>query len=162
MSCNNFEVKPLTEIPKDEIIELMNHPKLRQHMPLLTGDFDDSKYDSFIHAKQKIWEEYGYGPWAFILNGQFIGWGGLQPIDQDVEIALVLHPNFWGNGKAIYQKIIKYAFEDQKLESVVILLPPSRTRIDPILKLGFEPDGECEFSGTPYTRYRLYNDKSLI
>jgi ribosomal-protein-alanine N-acetyltransferase len=153
---SNIEFKPLEKIDKDAIINLMNHPKIRHHMPLLTGHFDNSKYDAFIHSKQKIWNEHGYGPWAFILDGNFIGWGGLQPIDQDIEIALVLHPDYWGYGKKIYQKIINQAFNKLKLESVIILLPPSRTRIKAIRRLGFDLDGEYKFSGEKYIRYRLY------
>jgi len=150
------EFKQLSEIDMADIMKLMNHPMVRRHMPLLVGQFDQSKYKSFIAAKEKTWEEKGYGPWAFTLNGIFIGWGGLQPVDHDVEIALVLHPNYWGQGKAIYDKIIKYAFEDQGLESVIVLFPPSRMQIKGILRLGFKVDGEYEFSGKQYIRYRLY------
>src|SRR5690606_8943029 len=114
------------------------------------------KCSDFISDKQKIWKEHGYGVWAFTIEEQFIGWGGLQPVDSDVEIALVLHPNYWGYGKIIYRKIIDYAFNHLRLKSVIILLPPSRTRIKPILKLGFKPDGEYELLGERYIRYRLH------
>ena len=145
----------LSEVSQADIIDLMNHPKVRQHMPLLEGDFNKANYDSFIAAKQKTWIDHGYGPWAFTLENKFIGWGGLQPADKDVEIALVLHPNFWGLGKALYHKIIHYAFNDKGFDSVIILFPPSRIRIKSILRLGFNPDGMVSFGGHPYIRYRL-------
>ena len=151
-----LEFKQLSEIDIADVINLMNHPKIRQHMPLLTGQFDKTKYKSFISAKEEMWKENGYGPWAFTLNGIFIGWGGLQPVDDDVEIALMLHPDYWGQGKTLYDKIIQYAFIDQSLESVIILFPPSRTRIKAIFRLGFKADGEYEISGQKYIRYRLY------
>lgn len=151
----SIENSSLTEVSKTEVIELMNHPKVRQHMPLLDGKFDDAQYDLFIAAKKKIWEDHGYGPWAFKLEGKFVGWGGLQPVGEDVEIALVLHPDFWGLGKTLYQRIIDFAFQERNFESVIILFPPTRTRIKAIFKLGFQPDGEYSFAGHRYLRYRL-------
>lgn len=150
----SIEFIPLIEASKADIIELMNQPMVRKHMPLLEGNFDEGDYNSFIGAKQKIWDEHGYGPWAFILDGKFIGWGGLQPLDKDVEIALMLHPNYWGLGKALYEKMIDFAFEEKGLESVIILFPPSRTRIKALLKLGFQPEGKLSIGGHIFNRYR--------
>jgi RimJ/RimL family protein N-acetyltransferase len=150
-----FKFKALTDVDRVDVIALMQHPKVICHMPLLTEKFDEPKYKSFIAAKEKMWKESGYGPWAFIQNGTFMGWGGLQPVDCDVEIALVLHPNYWGYGKALYEKIIQYAFEIRHLKSVIILFPTSRTRIKAIFQLGFRLDGKYEFSGKQYIRYRL-------
>jgi [ribosomal protein S5]-alanine N-acetyltransferase len=155
----SLKFKKLTEIDKDDILELMNNQKVRKHLPLLKGNFDIAQYNSFIAAKEKMWKEVGYGPWTFTLNDIFIGWGGLQPVDDDVEIALVLHPNYWGQGKLIYKKIIKDAFESNKINSIIILLPPSRTKVKGIYKLGFKEAGICEFSGKQYVRYRLYRDQ---
>ncbi|MFZ0564796.1 MAG: GNAT family N-acetyltransferase [Chlamydiales bacterium] len=117
----NIELKRLNEVDKSEIIELMNHPLVLKHMPLATGNFGEEDYKKFIVAKDRLWKENGYGPWAFFLNETFIGWGGLQPADEDVEVAIVLHPSYWGMGKKIYEMIIKYAFQTLKLQSVIIL-----------------------------------------
>jgi [ribosomal protein S5]-alanine N-acetyltransferase len=147
--------KRLPEIDKSQIIQLCNNPLVRKHMPLAEGSFDENSYAEFITAKEKIWEECGYGPWAYILDGQFIGWGGLQPEHDDVEVVLVLHPNYWGYGKRIVQDLIHDAFENLKLSSVIILFPPSRTRIKVILKLGFQQEDEIEIEGKTFVRYRL-------
>ena len=55
-----------------------------------------------------MWDEHGYGPWAFIINGEFAGWGGLQPEQGEADFALVLHPDFWGweKGFIIKPKIL--------------------------------------------------------
>lgn len=155
MSNFDIQFKSLSEIKMDNILELMNHPKIRQHMPLVKGIFDEEKYHSFIKEKEKMWEDYGFGPWAFTLNEIFIGWGGLQPCDNDVEIALVLHPKYFGNGKFLYSKIINYAFKEKKLDSVIILFPPTRTKIKGILKLGFIVEGKVIIEGEEFLRYRL-------
>jgi len=80
----------------------------------------------------------------------------LQYEEGDADLALVLHPKFWGSGKAIYQEIVKRAFTGLGLNSITILLPPSRTRIKGILKLGFRPDGALDIEGTRFLRYRLH------
>ena len=77
----------------------------------------------------------------------------------DAELGLVLHPDYWGAGKIIYNEIIKRAFGEMKLESVIILFPPTRTRIKGILKLGFQVDGEVEIEGEQFNRYRLFAPK---
>ena len=153
----NVELKRLTEVSKADIIDLMNSPLVRKYMPLATGKFDENRCDKFIAAKEKLWDEHGYGPWAFIVNGQFAGWGGLQPEQGEVEIALVLHPNHWGIRKTLflYKLIIRYAFQTLKLKSVIALFPPSRTRIKGILRLGFKEEGELMVKGEPFICYRL-------
>lgn len=151
----NTEFKQLTDIDPSEIIELMNHPLVQKHMPLAKNVFDESDCKAFIEAKKKLWADHGYGPWAFVVDGQFVGWGGLQPEHGDADLALVLHPSHWGLGKAIYQQIIKRAFGEMGFGSVTVLFPPTRTRIKGLLRLGFKPDGELEIEGERFIRYRL-------
>lgn len=134
----------------------MNHPLVLKHMPLAKAYFDEAAYREFILAKQKLWTDYGYGPWAFLLDGKFIGWGGLQPEQGDVDIALVLHPHYWGVGKTIYQLIIEQAFVTFGFDSVTVLFPPTRKRIKGLMRLGFKLDGELIIEGERFIRYRLY------
>jgi [ribosomal protein S5]-alanine N-acetyltransferase len=151
-----IEFKRLTEVDRADIIGLMNHPRLRQHMPLLGDTFGEAECNAFIAGKEALWTEHGYGPWAFFVDGHFVGWGGLQPEDGDADLALVLHPNSWGMGKAIYDKIIERAFGVMGFESVTVLLPPTRVRVRGLQRLGFEPDGEVEYLGERFLRYRLH------
>jgi RimJ/RimL family protein N-acetyltransferase len=129
-------------------------------MPLSTGNFGDAECAAWIASKERLWEEYGYGPWAFIVDNKFVGWGGLQPEDGEVDIGLVLHPNYWGMGKAIYDEIVRRAFVEMGFESVTVLLPPTRTRIKAIIRLGFKVDGELEIAGERFIRYRLHRTQS--
>ena len=147
--------KRLGEVEKAAIIELMNDTEVRRHMPLARGGFGPVECDEFVAAKERIWDEHGYGPWAFIIDGEFAGWGGLQPEGDDVDVGLVLHQKYWGAGKVLYQRIIAIAFDQLGFESVTVLLPPSRTRVSGVLRLGFRPDGEVEIGGERFVRYRL-------
>ena len=135
----------------------MNHPLVRKQMPLLTGEFDQQACLEFVAAKEQLWDQFGYGPWAFVIDGQFAGWGGLQPEDGEADLALVLHPDYWGIGKTLYREIISKAFNEMELESVTVLFPPTRTRISGFLRLGFQKDGEVEVGKHRFIRYRLKN-----
>ncbi|TRX58834.1 GNAT family N-acetyltransferase [Fulvivirga sp. M361] len=151
----NIEFKRLAEIEKSDIIELMNNPLVRRQMPLLQSDFSESDCDKFVASKEQLWTEHGYGPWAFIVNDQFAGWGGLQPESGEADLALVLHSDYWGIGKVLYKEIISRAFDNLGLTSVTVLFPPTRTRIKGILRLGFKEDKEVEIGNERFIRYRL-------
>ena len=153
--------KRLTEIEKHELIDLMNHPLVRRQMPLLSEDFDETACDRFIAAKEKFWAEHGYGPWAFSIDGEFAGWGGVQPEHDMVDLALVLHPKFWGMGKIIYHKIIHFAFIQMGFPSVTILFPPTRTRVQGLTKLGFQEDGTTYVDNEKFVRYTLRNEQYI-
>ena len=157
-----IECKRLSEINKSEIIQLFNHPLVRRHMPLAKNCFTDAAYDAFIADKEQLWAEHGYGPWAFVVDDKFAGWGGLQYEEGDADLALVLHPDFWGMGRAIYETIIKKAFGEMGFESITALLPPSRTRTKGLERLGFQPDGELLIKGERFLRYRLYSSLELF
>jgi ribosomal-protein-alanine N-acetyltransferase len=151
-----IEFKRLTEVNQSDIIELMNEPALKRHMPLLGETFTETDCETFIAAKEQLWEEYGYGPWAFVVDGCFAGWGGLQPEGEEVDLALVLHPDYWGLGEIIYRKIIDKAFGLMGFDSVIVLLPPSRRRERVMRRLGFKSEGEVELYGEKFLQYRLH------
>lgn len=150
-----IEFKRLNEVDRAGIIDLMNNPLVRRQMPLTSDHFSEADCEGFIAGKERLWAEHGYGPWAFVVDGKFAGWGGLQPEEGEADLALVLHPDAWGLGKPIYDEIMRRAFGEMGFESVTILFPPSRTRVKGILRLGFQPDGEVEIGGERFIRYRL-------
>jgi len=154
------EFKRLTEVEKSEIIELMNNSLVRRQMPLAAGSFGESECETFIAAKERLWEEHGYGPWAFVVDGQFVGWGGLQPENGEADLGLVLHPDHWGLGKTLYGEIIGRAFGEMGFQTVTTLLPPTRKRIKGLLRLGFQEDGQLVVGEKLFIRYRL--DKSAM
>ncbi len=157
----NIEFTRLSQVNKSDIIELMNNQLVRRQMPLLTGDFTEEDCDKFIASKEVMWNEQGYGPWAFVIDGKFAGWGGLQPEEDEVDLALVLHPDHWGVGKVLYKEIINKAFNEMGFESVTVLFPPTRTRIQGLLRLGFKEDKVLEVGDEQFIMYRLVNEKTL-
>lgn len=151
-----LEFKRLTEVDLMDIMSLNNNPDVLRHMPLGSANFDLAKAKEWVQQKDAQWQQYGYGPWAFLIDQKFAGWGGLQYEEGDADLAMVLHPDFWGSGKAIYLEIVKRAFTSLGLASITVLLPVSRTRIKGIFRLGFQPDGEICIDGARFQRFRLH------
>lgn len=146
----------LSNVSRSEIIELNTNEHVLKQMPLAKGViFDEDQCNAWVNEKERQWEEYGYGPWAFVVDGQFAGWGGLQYEHGDADLALVLHPQYWGIGKQIFDKIINKAFNQMGFESITILLPPTRKKLTGIYSLGFKKDGEVTISNEHFFRYRL-------
>lgn len=133
----------------------MNDPRVRRQMPLTGDNFDEADCADFIASKEQLWAEHGYGPWAILVDGSFAGRGGLQWENGDADLGLVLLPAYWGLGRTLYGMILERAFGEMGFDSVTVLLPPSRTRIKGLSRLGFKPDGETLIEGERFLRYRL-------
>jgi [ribosomal protein S5]-alanine N-acetyltransferase len=151
----------LSQVDPMEIVELMSNPLVRRHMPLLDR-FGLAECHRFVAAKERMWAEHGHGPWAFIVDGHFAGWGGLQPEGGDADLALVLSPRYWGLGGMLCQEILRRAFEEMNLPSVTVLLPPGRTRTRALQRLGFSKDGEVTLHGHPFIRFRRHAPRALV
>ncbi|MBL4790589.1 MAG: hypothetical protein JKY60_16615 [Kordiimonadaceae bacterium] len=152
---NDIEFIHLFEVKEEQIIRLMNNAEVGKQLPLLAGGFSAKNCRAFLDAKKQLWDEHGYGPWAFLIKGEFAGWGGLQPEEGDADFALVLHPDFWGWGRKIFLKVKERAFGQMGFTSITILFPPSRTNSKAISRLGFVEDGQVTTSGELFMRFRL-------
>lgn len=156
----HLEFKKLSQIEPSHIVELNNHPAVLRQMPLGSPNFDIEKSILWAKDKDSQWDDNGYGPWAFVIDGVFAGWGGLQKEGDDADLALVLHPNYWGVGKIIYTEIIRRAFDEMNIESITILLPHSRKVTKTVSRYGFKPDGDVCFGDISFQRFRLFADKN--
>ncbi len=153
---SKLHFKPLYEASTGDIIALMNNDLVGRHMPLLGARFSETDCEAFLKAKKKLWDDFGYGPVAFFIDGVFAGWGGLQPERGETDFALVLHPDYWGWGRAIFEKIKKQAFGEMRLSSITVLFPPGRRNAKAILRAGFAEDGDLTIDGRVFRRFRLY------
>ncbi|MDH2377717.1 MULTISPECIES: GNAT family N-acetyltransferase [Providencia] len=151
----------LNQISIADLIALNTHPAVLEHMPLGSNQFDEQACRQWVIGKEQHWEQYGYGVWAIIVYGQFAGWGGLQNEAGDADLALVLHPKFWGKGKYIVNNIINKAFTSLKVESVTIHLPLTRKKVSAILRYGFIEEAIVDFDGIPFKRFRLKHSSVL-
>lgn len=80
----------------------------------------------------------------------------MQPDGADADVGLVLRPAHCGLGKVLYERILTYAFATLGLDSVIALLPPSRTRVAGLQRLGCVEDAEVVLGGERFNRYRRH------
>jgi hypothetical protein len=67
----HLEFKRMSEVSNAEYIALNLNPLVRREMPLTDDNFGEKECQEWVASKEKQWDEYGYGPWAFFINGKF-------------------------------------------------------------------------------------------
>lgn len=145
----------LPQIAPREIIAHMSDPRVAEHMPLLTFEWDDDAVTNFIAAKEDRWRQDGLGHWAILSNGKYVGWGGFQKEGDEWDYGLVLKPEYFGFGARISRKAIAFAFADDHIPFVTFLLPPSRKNLGALTRLGAKFVDEIDYDGAAFLKYRL-------
>ena len=80
----------LTAVSAAEILAHMTNPRVAEHMPLLTSEWDMNAVEDFVAAKEECWRRDGLGHWAILLDGEYVGWGGFQKEGDEWDFGLVL------------------------------------------------------------------------
>jgi hypothetical protein len=148
----------LPKIAPHEIIAHMSNPRVAEHMPLLTFEWDEAAVSKFVAAKEECWSRDGLGHWAILLNGDYVGWGGFQKEGDEWDYGLVLRPECFGMGTRISKQAIEFAFADERIPYVTFLLPPSRHSLGALRRLGANFVCEIEYGGSIFLKYRLETD----
>jgi RimJ/RimL family protein N-acetyltransferase len=150
-----YSFVPLSSIPPATWQILLNHPGIRRHMPLAGGGWTEETAADWAAGKDRQWQENGYGPWGILVDGEFAGWGGFQKEEEDADFGLVLLPEFWGHGSALHKELMDRGFGELGLQSITIMLPPSRLRLTALARIGYQPVGELEYAGHRFLKFRL-------
>ncbi|MCV2892618.1 GNAT family N-acetyltransferase [Lentibacter sp. XHP0401] len=145
----------LPEIEPNEIIAHMSDPRVAEHMPLLTSEWDVAAVTKFVETKEDCWRRDGLGHWAILSNSKYVGWGGFQREGDEWDYGLVLKPESFGLGTRISRKAIEFAFADDRIPFVTFLLPPSRKNLGALTRLGATFVDKIEYDGATFLKYRL-------
>ena len=155
MVKNGISFARLSEIDPNDIAVHMSDPRVAEHMPLLTFEWNVEVAREFIAKKEGFWARDGLGHWAFLSDGRYVGWGGFQKEDEEWDFGLVLRPDAFGLGKRISRMAIDFAITDKRIPFVTFLLPPSRKHLSALQKLGAKHIGEIEYAGAQFLKFRL-------
>lgn len=145
----------LPDVPLAEITAQMNDPRVGAHMPLLQGTWDEATTRRFVAAKEACWARDGLGHWAFLGDGQYLGWGGFQKEGTEWDFGLVLTPEHFGAGLRIARQALAFARADPRIPFVTFLLPPSRRSLGALARLGARELGPVRYDGETFLKYRL-------
>nr|WP_261385581.1 GNAT family protein [Tateyamaria omphalii] len=133
----------------------MSDPRMAEHMPLLSMDWDASVAEKFIANKEESWARDGLGHWAFFADGRYVRWGGFQKEGDEWDFGLVLRPDSFGLGTRIAKKAIEFAVADDRIPYVTFLMPPSRKNLGALKRLGARHVGEVTYDGANFLKYHL-------
>ena len=145
----------LSDIAPQDILAHMSDPRVAEHMPLLTGDWDLATVTGFVADKEKCWRRDGLGHWAILVDGSYVGWGGFQKEGEEWDFGLVLRPDCFGLGTRIAKRAIAFARADERIPYVTLLLPPSRKHLRGLDRLGARHVGNISYDGAAFLKYRL-------
>lgn len=145
----------LSEVPPEAILAHMRHPRLADHMPLLTFEWTPERVAEFVAAKEACWQSDGLGHWAFTAGGDYVGWGGFQKEGEEWDFGLVLRPDRFGLGLPIAAKALEVARADPRIPFVTFLLPPSRRHLGALSRLGAREIGRVDYAGESFRKFRL-------
>lgn len=145
----------LPDIQPEEIVAHMSDPRVALHMPLLTSNWDLGTAAEFVAKKEAYWHRDGLGHWAILSNGDYAGWGGFQKEGDDWDYGLVLTPQCFGLGPQITKKALAFAKADRRIPFVTFLLPPSRSNLGALARLGAAFLGEVVHEGERFLKFRL-------
>lgn len=145
----------LPAIDPDLLVAHMSDPRVIAHLPLLTDPFDAAMAARFVAAKEACWLRDGLGHWAFLADGQYVGWGGFQKEDGEWDFGLVLTGDAFGLGRRITAQALDFARRDARMPYVTFLLPPSRRHLGALRRLGAQPMGRVVHDGQEFLKFRL-------
>ena len=145
----------LTEIPLEAIAAQMTDPRVTAHLPLDTGRWDLRACADFVAAKEARWKRDGLGHWAILCDGDYAGWGGFQKEGDEWDFGLVLAAGRFGLGPRIARQALAFARADTRIPYVTFLLPPSRTRLRGLDRLGARFAGAVDYAGRRFLKYRV-------
>ncbi len=145
----------LSEIDPAEILAHMSDPRVAEHMPLLKFSWNAETVARFVAKKEECWHRDGLGHWAFLSNDRYVGWGGFQKEGAEWDFGLVLRPDTFGLGPRISRKAIDFAISDERIPYVTFLLPPSRTNLRALDRLGAWRVGEVDYDGATFLKFQL-------
>lgn len=145
----------LSDIDPSEIVAHMSDPRVAEHMPLLTFEWDATVAADFIAKKEECWTQVGLGHWAFLADNDYVGWGGFQKEGDEWDFGLVLRPDVFGLGQRIAKQAIDFAIADPRIPFVTFLLPPSRKHLGALRRLGAEHIGDVDYGGKRFLKFRL-------
>lgn len=145
----------LTEVAPSDIAAHMSDPRVAEHMPLLNGAWNTETATKFVKMKEEYWARDGLGHWAFLVDGQYVGWGGFQKEGDEWDFGLVLRPLSFGLGRQISKKALEFATADDRIPFVTFLLPPSRKNLGALRRLGAKHIDDVDYDGAKFMKFRL-------
>ena len=140
------------DIQPDAFLPILNGTKIRAHL-VHHETFDISSLKTWMDSKQGEDKQHGCRIRAVIINGDLAGWCGIQKEEEQYELAVVLAPDFWGCGIAVFKTLMHWASTFGHKEVLMHLLD-SRPEYSRIKRLATDCH-KTAILGREFTTYHL-------
>ncbi len=158
-------LRPFVEEDAPAFIRMISDPEVNKY----TGEIydPDTPLDEVVRlmniAPLGDYKKYGYGRHAVVdkANNQVIGFTGLKYLDDmdKVDIGYRFFPEYWGRGIATEScwPMLKYGFEDLKLDSIVgIAMPENVASCHVLEKIGLRYIDQRTYFDEAVAYYELF------
>lgn len=125
-------IRPYTREDLEELIEMRSDPDVYKYLGGLERQ-NPAEITKRLDFYLSCYEKLGFGMSAMIWkeNGETIGGGGLQPLENtgEIEVGYSLKKNYWrlGIGYECAYAWLKYGFESAGLERIVAVADEDNT-----------------------------------
>ena len=169
LSTDRVLLRPWRDSDYSPFFAMSFDPLVSEYLP----PFPDKKAsDNFLDQLRSNFSKNGWGFWALEHkeSGAFMGMAGMHEPGPEfgvgrscVEIGWRLAPSFWGKGLATEaaREVLRFAFDELKLDEVVSFTALGNTRSIAIMKrLGMELETQFDLQllppGHPHRPHYLY------
>lgn len=119
---------PYRQADVDSLYGIMRDHRVMQHIG--NGPMSRDEVNQLVDRVEKRWQDIGMGWWTIRLkmDDRVIGQICLQPLSElpEIGVGYALEPSSWGRGFAeeALNSVLRYAWQDKHLKSVVALVRP--------------------------------------
>lgn len=107
-TMNCMELKPFSDVSAVDFLPVVNDQTVRTHL-IDHPPFDVASVRAWMDDKMRIDRLPGCRVRAVVIDGELVGWCGIQPDDEGVEMAVVIAKAGWGAGIAIFKEMMEWA-----------------------------------------------------
>lgn len=142
----------LHDVATTDLLGVLNNQHVRRH--LVTHDmFDVDTADAWVRDKQAMNLRDDCRIRGIRVGDRFAGWCGVQALDGEVELAIVLDPGHWGMGHQVFRDVMDWARELGH-ETVLIHLLDTRPEYRFLRRIATQMT-VTRHMGRTFTTYRL-------
>jgi len=141
---------PLGEVRAEDFLPLVNDETLRKHL-IDHPSFELGTVRRWMEEKMAIDALPGCRVRAVLIDGALVGWCGLQPDEEGIEIAIVIARAGWGRGLAIFNEMMGWA-RSMSHQEVVFHLLDTRPLYKSLARRATRVT-KTTLSGHPFTTY---------
>lgn len=161
IETQRLHLRPFRPDELGALVAFRSDPEVSRYLggaAMMTPEAIAQRFEFYLSC----YERYGFGASAVIrkADGEMIGWGGLQPLDEtdEIEIGYGYAKLYWGQGFAteMAQAWFRYGFEHLSLERIVAVAEPENTGSWRVMeKLGMRYEGRAHHYGKECVKHAI-------